>query len=342
MNESTKPLPAGKLPRELLADLIGELNIDEASVVFGPGIGRDVAILDCGGSQYLVVTSDPITFATDALGYYAVWVNANDIATTGGIPRWMTVTLLLPKGAANENTVRHIWDQLRQAATDLEVVIIGGHTEITSTVTTPIVSGHMLGVVPREGYITSAGAVPGDEVVVLGQVPVEGTALLAREIPRKLSALGFAEDAIAAAAELLFDPGICVVEYARLAAQTCTEIHAFHDPTEGGLATGLGELALASKVGLRVEGDSIPVLGVGRDFCEKLGIDPLGLIASGCLLAALPAEQAQQLLAQAAEQHIPAAVIATVVPESEGLQIHHAGRWHPLPRYDQDELTKVL
>lgn len=342
MNHPNQPLPTGKLPLELLAELIGELETDEATVVVGPGVGQDVAILDCGGPDYLVVTADPITFASDALGYYAVSVNVNDIATSGGLPQWFTVTLLLPEGQTDEMMVRDIWDQLREAAADVGVTLIGGHTEVTPTVNIPIISGHMVGTVPRGRHITAAGAQPGDELVLLGPVAVEGTALLAREIPRKLTALGFSQQAIQAATELLFDPGICVVDYARLARETCTEVHAFHDPTEGGLATGLWELALASEVGLQVRSEDIRLLPATQDFCDKLGIDPLGLIASGCLLAALPPDEAQNLVQQATAQDIPAATIAVVVPESEGVQIHRAGHWQPLPRYDQDELTKVL
>ncbi len=342
MNHSQQPLPAGKLSLELLADLIAGLEIDEASVVVGPGVGRDVAILDCGGPEYLVVTADPITFATDALGYYAVSVNVNDIATSGGTPRWLVVTLLLPAGQTDEEMVRDIWDQLHAAAADAGVAMVGGHTEVTSTVNAPVISGHMLGTVPRDRYITAAGAQVGDEIVLLGPVAVEGTALLAREIPGKLAALGFSERTIQAAADLLFDPGICVIDYARFALEACTEVHAFHDPTEGGLATGLWELALASEVGLRVRSEDIPLLPATRDFCQKLGIDPLGLIASGCLLAAVSADQAQALVEQAATQGIPAATIATTVPASEGLQIRRTGHYQPLPRYDQDELTKVL
>ena len=115
-----------------------------------------------------------------------------------------------------------------------------------------------------------------------------------------------------------------------------------HDPTEGGIATGLGEMATASQVGLQVEAEAIALVPLGRRFCDALGIDPLGLIASGCLLVATDEEEAEKLLAAAAQANIPAAIIATARPASEGLSITRADTTQPLPRYDQDELTRVL
>ena len=168
------------------------------------------------------------------------------------------------------------------------------------------------------------------------------TALLAREVGERLHEVGFSRKEIEQAADLLFDPGICVIDYAILATQTCTDIHAMHDPTEGGVATGLWEMATASKVGLRVEAEAIALVPLGERFCGALGLDPLGLIASGCLLVAVSEEESDQLVAAAAKADIPAAIIATALPASAGLTITTAGQTHPLPRYDQDELTRVV
>ena len=142
-------LPIGKLSAEFLAKLLAELDTDDSSVIVAPGIGRDVAVLDVGGEDYLVVTCDPITFATDALGYYTVCVNINDIATSGGTPRWMLTTLLLPAGGTNKALVRDIWQQLRQTAAQWDILLVGGHTEVTATVDVPVTSGMMIGTVPR-------------------------------------------------------------------------------------------------------------------------------------------------------------------------------------------------
>ncbi len=335
-------LPVGKLSPEFLASLLAALDADDPSVIVGPGVGRDVAILDVGAEDYLVVTTDPITFATDALGHYAVWVNVNDIATSGGTPRWMLTTLLLPADETDEALVRDIWQQLEQAAAQVGVLLVGGHVEVTETVQTPVVSGMMIGTVARDSYVTAAGAQVGDAIVLLGQAPVEGTALLARELGDRLQDEGFSAEQIHDAAKMLFEPGICVIDYARLARQACTDIHAMHDPTEGGLSTGLWEMAMASDVGLRVEVEAIDLVPLGEQFCAALGLDPLGLIASGCLLVAVPPKDATKLVDAAREAAIPAAIIATALPESAGLTLIRAGQTQPLPRYDQDELTRVL
>jgi len=339
---SETPLPIGKLSAEFLAELLAELDTDDDSVIVAPDVGRDVAVLDVGAQDYLVVTCDPITFATDALGYYTVCVNINDIATSGGVPRWMLTTLLLPADATDEALVRDIWQQLRQTAAQWDILLVGGHTEVTATVAVPVTSGMMIGTVPRGEQIAACGVQVGDEIVLLGQAPIEGTALLARELGERLVEEGFTDQEIQQAAGLLFDPGICVLDYARLAAETCTDIHAMHDPTEGGIATGLWELAMASEVGLCVKAEAIELVPLGERFCAALGLDPLGLIASGCLLVAVPKEESDQLVAAAAKADIPAAIIATAVPPSEGLTLTTAGHTHPLPRYDQDELTRVL
>ena len=339
---SENPLPTGKLSAEFLAELLAELDTADSSVVLPPGVGRDVTILDVGAEDYLVVTSDPITFATDALGYYTVCVNINDIATSGGTPRWMLTTLLLPAGGSEEALVREIWQQLRQTAAQWDVLLVGGHTEVTATVEVPVTSGMMIGTVPRGKQIAACGVQEGDKIVLLGQAPIEGTALLARELRERLHAEGFSNEEIQQAAELLFNPGICVLDYARLAIKTCTDIHAMHDPTEGGVATGLWEMATASEVGLHVDGEAIALVPLGERFCAALGLDPLGLIASGCLLVAVPEAESDQLVAAATQADIPAAIIATALPASAGLTITTAGQTHPLPRYDQDELTKVV
>src|SRR5512135_3431163 len=106
-------LPLGKLPPQLLADLIAGLPTDPR-VIVGPRVGEDAAVIDMG-DHYLVAKTDPITFATDAIGWYAVQVNANDIATTGATPRWFLATLLLPGGSADESMARQSFDQITTA-----------------------------------------------------------------------------------------------------------------------------------------------------------------------------------------------------------------------------------
>src|SRR6185436_13997962 len=97
------------------------------------------------GDRLLIAAADPITFATDAIGYYAVTVNADDIAVMGGTPRWFLATLLLPERGTTPDLVRDIFAQVRRACDDLGIALAGGHTEVTVGLQRPLLSGHMLG-----------------------------------------------------------------------------------------------------------------------------------------------------------------------------------------------------
>jgi hydrogenase expression/formation protein HypE len=169
-------LPVGKLPPELLARLINLGQTSDPRLLIGPGIGLDCAVLDFG-ERLLVLKTDPITFATDEIGWYAVHVNANDIATTGGEPRWMMMTLLLPENAATPALAETIAAQVHQACRELGITVVGGHTEITYGLDRPILVGCMLGEVERSELIVPTGATPGDRVLLTKGVPLEAAAL---------------------------------------------------------------------------------------------------------------------------------------------------------------------
>jgi len=237
-------LAVGKLDMEFLAALLEQYaHTDDERVVVGPRVGEDALVVDFG-DRLLVAKTDPITFATDEIGWYAVNVNANDIATTGATCRWFLATLLLPEGRTTKQLVETIFAQLSQACRSLDIALCGGHTEITYGLDRPIVIGQMLGEVERDALVTTDGMRVGDDLILTKGIAIEGTAIIARE---KADALAntFPPEFIARCQGFLHDPGISVVAEARLAT-TQARIHAMHDPTEGGVATGLRELALAS------------------------------------------------------------------------------------------------
>src|SRR5215203_5363320 len=103
MNDIEGLLPAGKLPHSLLGELLAGLPHDDPRLLVGPTVGEDAAVIDFvpGSDRLLVAKSDPITFATDQIGYYAVNVCANDLAVTGATPRFYMPTMLLPVGSSN-------------------------------------------------------------------------------------------------------------------------------------------------------------------------------------------------------------------------------------------------
>ncbi len=329
----------GKLPHDMLAEMLGRISTRDPRVIVGPSVGEDAAAV-AFGDRLLVAGLDPITFATDLIGWYAVQVNANDIAVMGAEPRWLLAALLLPPDFPGQD-VRPIFEQLSQAADALKISLIGGHTEVTATVNAPVIIGCMLGETKKDQIITTSGAQLGDTIILSGYAAIEGTALLAREAGETLTAKGLAADQIARAREFLFNPGLSVVAAAR-AAIAAGGVTSMHDPTEGGIATALLEIALASDLGLEVERELIPILPETKEICRALGLDPLGLIASGALLITTRLEAANQVVSALRELALPAAIIGYTKPKENGLTILVDGKPQPLPRFPRDELSRFF
>jgi hydrogenase maturation factor len=302
-------------------------------------MGHDAAVIDFG-DRYLVTKSDPITFATDEIGWYAVQVNANDIACLGAMPRWFIATLLLPQGKTDQALVEKIFDQIRASASQIGVALVGGHTEITYNLNRPIVVGTMFGEVYPERLVRSDGAQPGDKLILTKGICVEGTALLAREVPASLQPEASAEE-IAAAAAMLHQPGISVVRDAAIVTASA-DVHAMHDPTEGGVATGIHELLGAANVGAVIEEGALPILPLTRRFCDILDLNPLGLIASGALLAAVAPQDADRALEALKNANLQGACIGTIRAEPAVVLRDAAGNERLLPAFRRDELARLL
>lgn len=333
-------LPVGKLRAELLGRLFDKHVPGDARVVVGPRVGEDAAVIDMG-DRYLVATADPITFATDEAGWYALHVNANDLAVRGARPLWFLATVLLPEGKASEARVETLFEELAAACAELGVALVGGHTEVTAGLPRVIVSGCMLGEVAKDRLVTTGGARVGDTLLLTKGAPLEGAAILARECADEARRRGVSADVIERARGLLRRPGISVVPEARLACAAAS-VHAMHDPTEGGVATACWELAQAAGVGLRVDRERIPVLSEGRVLCEAFGLDPLGAIASGSLLLAVEAGEAAAVVAACRGAGIDCTAIGRVTPASEGVTLTSGGIARPMPCFVQDEITKVF
>ena len=329
----------GKFPPHLLTQLLNTAAVNDPQVLLGPKVGEDAAVIALRDRR-LVAASDPITFATDAIGWYAVQVNANDIACAGGIPQWFLATLLLPQ-SFTETAAAAIFDQLVQACNALNITLIGGHSEVTYGIDRPILMGTMLGELASDRPIATCGAREGDSIVITKGIALEGTALLARERRAALLSAGLAPETIDSAAAFLTHPGISVVADARIALDAVT-VHSLHDPTEGGLITGLREVASASGMGLAIEESSIPILPQCAEICRALNLNPLGLLASGSLIITLPAGEVPALLLALQQAGITGWEIGQILAPEEGLiLIGYAGEL-PLPDFPRDELARCL
>jgi len=329
----------GKFPSSLLERLLQKPGVTDSRVLLGPKVGEDAAVIDLG-ETLLVAKSDPITFATDRIGWYAVQVNANDIACTGGTPRWFLATLLVPE-AFTEDQAEELYTQVLDACTAIEVTLIGGHSEVTYGIDRPIVSGTMLGEVARDGLVKTGGAQDGDSIVVTKGIAIEGTALLARERADDLRKAGVSDDTITLSAQLLNSLGISVLIDAQIAC-TNAQIHSMHDVTEGGLITGLREVAAASGLGLAIEEGSVPLLGPTEEVCNALDLDPMGLLASGALLITLPSSDVPSLLVALEQKGIDGWEIGMMMAPEEGLVYMSRKGEVELPQFSRDELARYF
>ncbi|MDQ4077272.1 MAG: AIR synthase family protein [Chloroflexota bacterium] len=328
----------GKLPNRFLDSLLSRYGSDDPRVIVRPGVGLDAAVLELG-EQLLVAKSDPITFATDQIGWYAVHVNANDIACMGATPHWFLATILLPD-QSSASFIEMIFAQIHEACESLGVSLVGGHTEMSYGLQRPLISGTMLGTVSKERLVTPEKARPGDLLVIAQGIPIEATAIIAYERADTLRELGWQEEEIEAAQHFLREPGISVVEAARVATEA-VPLHGMHDPTEGGVATGLREMAQAAGLGLWVDADALPILPIADRLCKEFDINPLGAIASGALLLAVAPEHGDTLLSTFEGANIPASIVGELTEES-GAWLVSDGNRIPLPEFTVDEITKLF
>lgn len=335
-----RSLPVGKLRAETLQAIFDKHPVTDPRVVIGPRIGEDAAVIDIG-DRYLLATTDPITFATDDLAWYALCVNANDIAVRGARPRWFLATLLLPAGGTSDETVSALFERLTEACEELEVALVGGHTEVTHGLDRPIIVGTMLGEVAKDKLVTTGGARIGDAVVMTKGVPLEGAAIIAREKEAELRARGVRAAVIRKARGFLRAPGISVLPEAEIACELAT-VHAMHDPTEGGIATALVELADAAGVGLRIDRERIMLVPEGAELCAAFGLDPLGTIASGALLMTLAPADASVVIHALAREGIDCHFIGQVVDRKQGIVLVDAKGPAPMPVFPQDEISKLF
>ena len=331
--------PIGKLDYRLLEKLLNLNPIKDPRIIVGPRIGEDAAVIDFG-KNYLVAKTDPITFTTHRIGWYAVNINANDIAAMGATPKWFLATLLLPEGKTNAKLATQIFRDIITSTQKLNITLCGGHTEISYKIDRPIVIGHMLGEVEKDKLVVNAHAKPGDDLLLTKGIAIEGTAIIAREkavtIKKK-----FGDQFLKRAQAFIDKPGLSVVADALLANKTA-QIHAMHDPTEGGLATGVMELAKASGTGVIIDAEKIPCYEETEQICKFFNIQPLGLIASGALLIALDPKNTKEVIAILAKNGILCTPIGRLTQKSEGLKLFTKGKLVKMPKFTVDEITKVL
>jgi hydrogenase expression/formation protein HypE len=331
-------LAHGKIPIDILENTVFKnLGIRRREVVLGPSAGIDGAVIDVGNKS-IIVSTDPITGAKELIGWLAVNINANDIATFGVEPAFLLSCILLPEDA-DKKTVETISGQMGRAAKELGIAIVGGHCEVTPGLSYPIVVGCTIGMAERGNYVTAAGAKQGDKIILTKTAGIEGTAILASD---KESQLRKVVSVTTLRNAMRFYDQISVVEDAITAFKTGA-VHAMHDPTEGGVAGGIHEMADASHLSVRILEEKISIRPETAEICSFFEIDPLQLIASGSLLIAAENDSTDNVVRVLGKEGITAAVIGEFLPSTEKRAlVHKDGSSENLVRPMSDHLWLAL
>ena len=287
--EKQKKFGIGKLRHKFLEKMLSEFvsttHLKDDRVVMGSNIGEDAAVIDMG-DKYLVAKTDPITFVTDEIGYYAVNVNVNDVVCTGATPKWFQSTILLPAKHTDADLIETIFRSIHDTCKSFGITVIGGHTEITSNLTKPIIVGSLLGEVEKDKLVLTSGAKAGDSIVLTKGVFIEGTSIIAREKEDFLKEKGLSSQFIEKCKNYLYDPGISIFKEAVVSNNNFT-ITSMHDITEGGLFCAIAETAIASKLGVVINRDKIKVLPEPSELSKIFNIDPYSTISSGSLIISI-------------------------------------------------------
>jgi len=283
----------GKVPPKIMEKLVyTKLGVLDSSVLVGPAVGEDAALIDLEDGRILVVHNDAITGASEFLGWLAVHIVSNDIAVRGARPRWFLMSLFLPE-TTSENFLEKIMSQVDKAAKELGIMVIGGHTEITSNLDRPIAGTTAIGIVEKDKAVTTSGAKTGDYVIMTKTAAVEGTAILCTDFADHLRNRGIDEETLKKGSMFLMRVSV-MREAISLAEKGFAT--SMHDPTEGGILGGLAEIAYASRKTIELWADKVPVARETKLVTEALGIDPLKLISSGALVATIPSNSVNEAL----------------------------------------------
>lgn len=331
-------LPYGKIPVEILREIVFKnLGVNRKEVVVGPSEGIDGSVINVGNYS-LIVSTDPITGALERIGLLAVNVNANDVATFGVEPAFLLSCILLPEGAERK-IVQSICTQMNKAAKDLGITIVGGHCEVTPGLANPVVVGCVIGVTDKAKYVTAAGAKAGDKLILTKSAGIEGTAILASDREARLK--NVLTPKMLRNAKGLFDQ-ISIVKEAIVAFRS-GGVTAMHDPTEGGVAGGIHEMANASNVGVKILEEEIRVLPETSHICKHFKIDPLALISSGALLISSKPDFAEKIVKVLEEENVSARIIGEFLENPEiRILVDKNGKSKSLKRPMSDHLWRVL
>ena len=329
-------LKTGKLDSRLLERIVFDnIKLRRDEVITRPGIGEDCAVIDYGDYE-CVMSTDPITAAIDEIGRLSVHISCNDIASNGVEPVGIMLAVLLPEGTTEEQ-IDAMMKQAGQASEELNVEIIGGHTEITPVVKQPVIISTAVGRGPKNGSQSAEDMKPGDYIMITKMAGMEGSGVIASDMGDELRTF-LTQDEIDEAKAML--DSVSVVPEGVIAGKIGT--HGMHDVTEGGILGAVWEMCDISGLGAEVWADDIPVADVTNRICEHFGVDVLRLISSGAMVIAVPEDKKDEMKNAMDEAGIQATYIGRVREAEHGVRMTLNGQECEVDPPYSDEIYRVV
>jgi hydrogenase maturation factor len=324
----------GKIPETVLKrSVLKQIGHRRNEVLVGPSVGEDCSVLALEEDEVIVLSTDPITGTVQDIGTYAVHITANDIASNGAEVVGIMLTILLPEGTEEEE-LKTMMRDMEAVCKQLNIEIVGGHTEVTKAVNQAIVTVTGVGKMKRDHMIKTIGAKPGQEIVMTKWAGLEGTAIIAAAKEQELLSK-YSASFLAGAKDMI--RYISVVPEAMVA--RAANVTSMHDVTEGGIFGALWEIGAASKVGIEVDLKKILLKQETVELCEFFDLNPYMLISSGCML--IITDHGNFLVDRLKEQGIVAAVIGRITEGNDRVIINEDERRFLEPP-KSDELYKVM
>ena len=326
-------MKVGKISETVLKrSIFKQIHTKRDEVILGAGVGEDCAAVKLAPGEIFVISTDPITGTVKDVGMLAIQITANDLASSGAEPVGVMLTVLLPE-EIEEADIRKMMEQVEEACSRFHIQVMGGHTEVTRAVNQPVISVTGVGKVREDRLVSTAGAKPGQDILVTKWIGIEGTSIIAKEKERELRQR-FSEAFVETAKG--FDQYLSVVPESQIAVEH--GVSAMHDVTEGGIYGALWEVAEASGIGLEIDLKAIPIRQETVEVCEYFELNPYYLISSGCMLMA--ADRGHDLARKLTAAGIPAAVIGKAT-DGKARRIWNGGEESYLERPKTDELYKI-
>ena len=295
----------GKVPENVLKrSILKQIKTKRPEVLVGAGVGEDCAIIGLQPDEVMVLSTDPITGTTKEMGRWAVMISANDIASSGAEVIGVLVCALLPP-RIREIKIRELMQEIEICCQELNIQVVGGHTEVTDAVNRPVLSITGIGKVKKDRMLPTKGAKPGQDIVITKWAALEGTAILAKEKEEELLQK-FPAFLIEEAKG--YSQYLSIIKEAAIAGKS--NVSAMHDITEGGVFGALWEMAESAGVGLTIDLKKIPIKQATVEICNYFDVNPYEMMSSGSLM--LAADNGYDLVRVLEEAGIHAAVIGKV------------------------------